>query len=67
MISKEVSRTLSNICHGTFSQKSSKVFIHSLFSQKMLKDTHKGKAPSNKTPAFAKSINMVIWLVATSK
>ena len=31
-----------------------------------LKDTHKEKAPSNKTPAFTKSTNMSIWVVGTS-
>ena len=29
----------------------------------MLKDTRKGKAPSNKTPALRKSTNMSIWAV----
>ena len=31
-----------------------------------LKDTHKEKAPSNKTPALTKSANMGIWVVGTS-
>ena len=31
-----------------------------------LKDTHREKAISNKTPALTKSINMDIWLVGTS-
>ena len=30
------------------------------------KDTHREKAPSNKTPEFAKSRNMGILVVATS-
>ena len=30
------------------------------------KDTHKEKAPSNKTPALAKSASMGIWEVGTS-
>ena len=30
------------------------------------KDTHKEKAPSNKTPALTKSANMGIWVVGTS-
>ena len=29
------------------------------------KDTHREKAPSNKTPALTKSTNMGIWLVGT--
>ena len=31
-----------------------------------VKDTHKEKAPSNKTPALTKSTNMGIWFVGTS-
>ena len=31
-----------------------------------LKDTHREKAPSNKTPALYKSMNMDIWVVGTS-
>ena len=31
----------------------------------VLKDTHREKGPSNKTPALAKSINMGIWVVGT--
>ena len=30
------------------------------------KDTHRGKAPSNKTPALTKSINMGICVVGTT-
>ena len=33
---------------------------------KILKDTHRVKAPSNKTPEITKSINMNIWVVGTS-
>ena len=32
----------------------------------MFKDTHREKAPSNKTPALTKSMNMDIWVVGTS-
>ena len=31
-----------------------------------IKDTHREKAPSNKTPALSKSMNMDIWVVGTS-
>ena len=31
-----------------------------------IKDTHREKAPSNKTPARTKKTNMVIWVVGTS-
>ena len=31
----------------------------------VLKDTHREKGPSNKTPALTKSINMGIWVVGT--
>ena len=34
-------------------------------NRRILKDTHKEKAPSNKTPALSKSMNMDIWLVGT--
>ena len=30
-----------------------------------LKDTHREKAPSNKTPVFRKSTNMGVWAVGT--
>ena len=30
-----------------------------------LKDTHREKAPSNKTPALRKSTNMGVWAVGT--
>ena len=30
------------------------------------KDTHREKAPSNKTPALTKSTNTSIWIVGTS-
>ena len=38
------------------------------FSEKLtfLKDTHKEKAPSNKTPTLTKSINIEIWMFVTS-
>ena len=32
----------------------------------VLKDTHREKAPSNKTPALTKSTNMGIWVVGTT-
>ena len=31
----------------------------------LLKDTHKEKAPSNKTSALTRSINMDIWVLDT--
>ena len=33
---------------------------------RFLKDTHREKAPSNKTQAVTKSMNMGIWVVDTS-
>ena len=33
---------------------------------KRFKDTHKEKAPSNRTPTLSKSMNMGIWVVGTS-
>ena len=33
---------------------------------KCIKDTHREKAPSNKTPALTKSMNMGIWVIGTS-
>ena len=32
----------------------------------MFKDTHREKAPSNKTPALTKSTDMGIWVVGTT-
>ena len=32
---------------------------------KVFKDTHREKAPSNKTPALRKSTNMGVWAVGT--
>ena len=37
-------------------------FLQSYF----LEDTHRKKAPSNKTPALTESTNMGIWIVGTS-
>ena len=34
--------------------------------QNGFKNTHKGKAPSNKTPALTKSTNISIWVVGTT-
>ena len=39
-----------------------RLFVH--FSN-LLKDTHRQKAPSNKTPALKKSKNMGVWAVGT--
>ena len=33
--------------------------------QNPFKDTHREKAPSNKTPALRKSTNMGVWAVGT--
>ena len=31
----------------------------------LFRDTHREKAPSNKTPGLTKSMNMDIWVVGT--
>ena len=31
-----------------------------------IKDTHREKAPSNKTPVLTKSVNIGIWVVGTT-
>ena len=36
------------------------------YREKIVKNTQREKAPSNKTPAFTKSKNMDIWIVGTS-
>ena len=36
-------------------------------SLKILKDTHREKAPTYKIPVLKKSMNMDIWVVGTSK
>ena len=33
---------------------------------KYIKDTHREKAPSSKTPTLSKSMNMDVWVVGTS-
>ena len=33
--------------------------------EKLLKDTHRERAPSNKTPALTKSTNMDVWTAGT--
>ena len=38
----------------------------SKFLRANIKDTHREKAPSNKTPALRKSTNVGIWVVGTS-
>ena len=38
-----------------------------VFTEEILKDTHKEKSPLNKIPAFTKSVNMDIWVVDSSK
>ena len=35
------------------------------FILKLVKDTHREKAPSNKTPALRKSTNVGVWAVST--
>ena len=37
-----------------------------MYFSKEIKDIHREKAPSNKTPALTKSMNMDSWLVVTS-
>ena len=34
--------------------------------RKSVKDTHRDKATSNKTPTLTKSLNISIWVVGTS-
>ena len=41
-----------------------RISVSSLFS--FLKDTHREKAPSNKTPTLSKNMNIDIWVVGTS-
>ena len=36
-----------------------------IFPYGWFKDTHREKAPSNKTPALRKSTNMGVWAVGT--
>ena len=43
-----------------------KIDFYFLMSRKDVKDNHREKAPSNKTPALTGSINMDIWVVGTS-
>ena len=38
---------------------------NSYYQLKVIKDTHREKEPSNKTPTLTKSTNMDIWIVGT--
>ena len=40
-------------------------FFSNLAKSLLIKDTHREKAPSNKTPALRKSTNMGVWAVGT--
>ena len=42
------------------------VFKDCIFGRYFLKDTHREKAPPNKTPASTKSTDMGIWVGGTS-
>ena len=42
-----------------------KYMDHDFFDQFPLQDTHKEKAPSNKSPALRKSTKMGVWAVGT--
>ena len=37
-----------------------------MFLKELFNDTHREKAPSNKTPALTKSTNVGIWVVGAS-
>ena len=41
-------------------------FFDDNVNHELIKDTHREKASSNKTPALTKSRNMGIWVVGTS-
>ena len=40
--------------------------FYGVYLKERVKDTHREKAPSNKTLALTKSTNMDIWVVGTS-
>ena len=42
------------------------IFLAKSLSIKNIKNTHREKAPSNKTPAFTKNWNLDNWVVGTS-
>ena len=42
------------------------IFLAKSLSIKNIKNTHRKKAPSNKTPAFTKNWNLGNWVVGTS-
>ena len=41
------------------------LLIKTLYEFRTIKDTHREKVPSNKTPALTESMNMDIWVVGT--
>ena len=54
---------MSNILNILFGQSMKKSSYKTLDTS--IKDTHREKAPSNKTPALRKSTNMDAWAVGT--
>ena len=54
---------MSNILNILFGQSMKKSSYKILDTS--IKDTHREKAPSNKTPALRKSTNMEVWAVGT--
>ena len=59
MLIKDTKRNARSICYVKY------VTCAKLLSD--LKDTHRNKAPSNKTTALTKSTNMGIWVVGTNQ
>ena len=63
MISSFKLITKDMVTKGIKKLKSSKAICPSEILTRLIKDSHKEKAPSNKTPALTKSKDMSIWVV----
>ena len=57
-------KCLAEVCNFIRKETLTQVFFHDFCET--LKNTHRGKAPLNKTPALTKSMSMDIWVVCTS-
>ena len=52
--------------HGDVTKITSREYIENKVAKTSFKDTHREKAPLNKTPTSSKNMNIHIWVVGTS-
>ena len=51
--------------HGDVTKTTSREYIDNKVAKTSFKDTHREKAPLNKTPTPSKSMNIHIWVVGS--